>query len=291
MAEVDSRQPLIVGLTLNYRDARRTVRCVDSLLSDGLSHVLVWDNSEDGGKSARELNMILAEEIRVSLCISEHNLGFAAGVNRAKEWIEKRFPGAWILLINNDAILLAGAMHVMAQALLQSPNATIAYPKIDHGGRSIGTAYYQRYFGLVTAKKLPGSISYASGCCQLLNSRCLPGVWFDETFFMYGEDMELGYRLGEQHMVHVPQVWVKHEGSASSGMGSVFYEARMVAAHWQLSSKLAKNSFEMLVFCLGRAVALPLRALVRACRYRSTVPFKSLRDGWCLAHSEYRESR
>ena len=45
----------IVGLTLNYRDPIRTVDCVVSILNDDIKHVLIWDNSEDGGLSSNQV--------------------------------------------------------------------------------------------------------------------------------------------------------------------------------------------------------------------------------------------
>lgn len=284
MAEAASISSPVVGLTLNYRDAKRTLRCVRSLLADGVEHVLVWDNSEDAGQSAGELQVLLADEPRVHIEVGEYNLGFSAGVNHGLAFIKENYPHSRVLLINNDAVLLAGATEAMTTVLQQSPNATIVYPTIDHAGRCIGTVFYQRHFGLITLKRMPGSIPHASGCCQLLDPTRLSGPWFDEEFFMYGEDVELGHRLAPQHMLHVPEVWVRHEGSASSGMGSAFYETRMVAAHWILVPKLARNRFELGALYLGRVVALSLRAVVRACRYRSLVPLKSLWDGWCLAY-------
>lgn len=280
MTNIFSVAQPVVGLILNYRDAKRTLRCVRSLLDDGLAHVLVWDNSEDDGQSASELRTLLAGEVRVEVRISKHNLGFAAGVNRGKERICENFPGSWILLINNDAELFTGATAAMTKALQGAPEAVIAYPTIDHGGRCVGAAFYQRHFGFVTRRRLLGSIIHASGCCQLLSSERLSGAWFDEDFFMYGEDVELGYRLGEKGILHVPEVWVRHEGSASSGMGSVFYETRMVMAHWILAKKLARNGFELGLFYFARSVSLGSRALVRAFRYRSWTPLKSLLSGW-----------
>lgn len=276
-------KPGIIGLTLNYRDADRTLRCALSMLDDGVEHVLVWDNSADEGASAAELRALLGGEPRISIETSASNLGFAAGVNRGLAWIRARFPDAWVLLINNDAILLAGAIDALSAAIKEKTSVIIAYPTIDHGGTHIGTAYYQRHFGLYVKKRLPGSVPYASGCCQLLAPERLTGKWFDEDFFMYGEDVELGHRLGPHGMVHVPGVWVIHEGSASSGMGSPFYETRIVAGHWLLARKLARNRGELGLFLLGRAILLPARALLRAWRYRSLIPVKSLSHGWRLA--------
>lgn len=268
--------PAIIGLTLNYRDAVRTVKCVRSLLEDGVPHVLVWDNSADEGASAAALRELLDGESHVSIEPSPANLGFAAGVNRGLAWIRARLPACWVLLINNDAVLLPGATVALAAALGNTAQAVIAYPTVNHSGHPMGTAYYQRHLGLITFSPLPGSIPFASGCCQLLAPERLDGAWFDEDFFMYGEDVELSWRLGPTHMVHVPEVWVKHEGSVSSGMATMFYETQLVASHRKLARKLARNRLELALLNVGRAFTLTLRALLRAWRYRSLAPIKSL---------------
>lgn len=272
----------IVGITLNYRDANRTYRCVQSLLANAASHVLVWDNSEDDGASADELTALLGHDSRVSIEISTANLGFAAGVNRGAGWIIDRWPHAWVLLINNDATLLPGAIAALVSALQHVPAATIAYPSIDHKGSPVSTLYYHPVFALVTNKRILGSIPYASGCCQLLAPERLDGPWFDEDFFMYGEDVELGNRLGGHRMVPVPSALVFHEGSASSGMASPFYETHIVAAHWLLAQKLAKNQLQLGLFLLGRLFSLPVRALLRVVRQRKLVPITALWKGWKL---------
>ncbi len=268
--------PSVIGLTLNYRDAGRTLTCVQSLLEDGVTYVLVWDNSADDGVSAADLRAKLGGDPRVTIEVSSHNLGFAAGVNRGLAWIRAHFPGAWVLLINNDAVLLKGATAALSAALRGKPEAVIAYPSINHGGEVIGTAYYQRYFALRSKTPLPGCIPYPSGCCQLLAPERLRGLWFDEDFFMYGEDVELGYRLGEQGMVHVPEILVVHEGSASSINGSIFYETHMVEGHWLLARKLARCRFDFWMLVLARLVTMPSRAIVRAIRNKSLLPLHIL---------------
>ncbi len=280
--------PSVVGLTLNFRDAARTHDCVQSLLADGVCHVLVWDNSEDGGASARVLRAALGAEKRVSIEISPVNLGFAAGVNHGIDWIVQQHPGAWVLLINNDAYLLPGAMAALRDALTNSTVAKLTYPDIDQGGRVTSTVYYQRWFGLLSKHPLPGSDAHASGCCLLLDPARTGSAVFDEDFFMYGEDAELGCRMSRLPgaLLHVPGTWVRHDGSVSSHRGSPFYEGRMVAAHLILARKLARNPVAAIGMLLGRALMLPTRALVRAVRQRSTIPLRALAQGWRLAHGQ-----
>ncbi len=277
--------PPIIGLTLNYRDASRTLTCVRSLLDEGAAHVLVWDNSGDGGASADALSESLNQDSRVGIERSPANLGFAAGVNRGMERIARRFGTSWVLLINNDARLLHGAIEALAGALTRHERAVIAYPDIDHAGHVIGTVHYQRHAGLLTHKPLPGSFTYASGCCLLIAPERTGPALFDEDFFMYGEDWMLGWKLGERKMEHVSQVLVFHEGSAGSGLGSEFYETHMVAAHWTLARKLARTPRDRVLLMTARLFTLTMRALLRAFRYRSIVPLRALREGWRIARS------
>ncbi len=266
-----------IGLTLNYRDAERTSRCIASLLADGAAAVLVWDNSEDGGASAHELRHRWRQEPRAVVEISARNLGFAAGVNRGIEAILARWPDAWVMLINNDATLLTGALAMLSDALRLHPHAVIAYPRVDQGGKIIGTLFYQRWFGLLRFDRpWPGSFPYPSGSALMVAPERIELPLFDEDFFMYGEDVMLGWRLGAARMAHVPQVLVWHEGSAASRIGSEFYEIQVAAGHWRLARKLAYNRIDYAFLMAGRCVALSARAVLRAWRFRSATPLVAL---------------
>ena len=129
------------------------------------------------------------------------------------------------------------------------------------------------------------SLPHASGCCLLIASERIETMLFDEDFFMYGEDAELGARLGASKMVHVPQILVFHEGSASSGLGSEFYETRMVAAHLLLAEKFAHGSLDYMLLMTVRLFTLSVRGLIRAVRYRSSIPLWALLRGWRIVQS------
>lgn len=277
----------IIGLTLHYRHAALTDRCVRSLLADGADAVLVWDNTGDGGESAKGITVCQEQPDRVVLQISPANLGFAAGVNRGIEAILARWPQAWVFLLNNDAEVVPGAVSALSEALAAHSSAVVAFPLIDQGDRFSGATYYQRHFGLLSSRPLPASVMHPSGCALLIAPERIELPLFDEDFFMYGEDVMLGARLGPQRMVHVPEVLVRHAGNAGSGQGSAFYEERMVAAHWLLARKLAKNRLELGLYLLGRALSLPARALLRAVRQRSLVPLTALWRGWRLASRHF----
>ena len=266
----------IVGLTLHYCNPALTDRCVRSMLADGVDAVLIWDNTGDGGESAKNVAVCQEQPDRVILEISPTNLGFAAGVNRGVERILARWPDAWILLLNNDAIVIPGATAILCDALANRPNAVLAFPRIDQGREQFGLTYYHRFFGLFLAKPWPGCIVYPSGCAQLIGPERIALPLYDEDFFMYGEDVMLGARLGLQRMAHVPEILVRHVGNAGSGQGSGFYEERMVLAHWLLARKLADSPLQSVLMRLLRIPSLALRAALRSFRYRSWIPLRSL---------------
>lgn len=281
-----------VGLVLNYRDARRTLRCLRSLWEEGINHVLVWDNSADTGASTAELIRLTGRDTKLEIITSPENLGFARAVNRGIERLIQSHPGKHVLLINNDAVLTKGSLSQMTDKLRNAHQAWLVYPNVNHGGRVIGTVHYHRLTGILQlhGPALPGSFAYASGCCMLINP-AKPGTHlFDEAFFMYGEDIELGYRL--QHipnaMLHVPQALVIHEGSASSGMASEFYENRIVAGHFLLAKIMSQNSFDLILMLTMHWAALIVRAAIRAIRYRSFSPLLALRKGWRIYVQEKR---
>lgn len=278
----------IVGLVLHYCDAARTSVCLRSLFDEGVSHVLVWDNSEDSGASIAKLERLMGDERRYQryqTAEAGRNLGFAAGVNRGLEILAAEFPGSPVLLINNDAILLPGALGVFREVLEGSPNAVILYPDIDHGGWMRGTVFYHRLTGLIADSHLPGSFPYASGCCLLINLVESGTLLFDEDFFMYGEDIELGARLSRcpGAMIHIQKLLVQHEGSASSHMGSLFYETRVVAAQLILARKLSKGRFDRLLVMVLHGLWLGTRGLARSLRFRSQTPLRALREGKQIA--------
>jgi GT2 family glycosyltransferase len=271
----------VTAVLINFRDAERTCKCVKSLLREQVDQVLVWDNSEDAGRSAAAVRAALREDARVHVEVCSANLGFAAGANRAIESARRDRPDNWILLINNDATLRKGALGKMTEVLGDQPQAQLVSPGISHAGIASGPLFYHRWTGLQFHRSRPGSFAFPTGCCLLMAPERIELPLFDEVFFMYGEDVALGARL--QSVTHLPEVLVDHDGSASSGLGSRFYEERLVAAHCLLARVLSRNAIEHLAMLLVRLPLLLARAMLRSLRFRSLLPLKALYGGMLIA--------
>lgn len=241
---------------------------------EAIPRVMIVDNSEDSGESLQVLlKRIDARKIEVSVCEPGRNLGFAAGVNRGLAEIRLRHGRACVLIINSDARLQKNA-HTKLREALQN-QACLAAPRICIGkGKFIDSVHYHRASGLLLRGNWLGSHEYLSGCCMLLAPLLAAAPLFDEDFFFYGEDAELGWRLKHDHVSQrkVPEAIVEHDASTGSRNGSLFYEYHTVRAHWLLARKLASSRVEFASNLIGRALSLPLRAMLRSIRQRSKIP-------------------
>lgn len=266
------------AVTIHFRKPELSAVCIDSLLADGWAPVLVWDNSADDGATLRVLQARYAQEGRVLWGENAVNLGFGKGMNAALAELGRSGYTGSVLLINNDARVDPG-MRVALRASLQGVDApALVAPCIRQGRQQQGLLYYQPWFALMTRCPLPGSFSYLSGCCLLVQRADNTQPLFDEDFFMYGEDVELSWRWRRQggRLILLDQAWLTHAGSASSGQASAAYERFMVHSHWLLAEKLGANFVSRMLMLALRLPLLSTRACLRSWRFRSWVPLRAL---------------
>lgn len=260
---------------IHFNKPKVTQECIESLLTDGWAPVLVWDNSDDEGTSLEILQQVFSGETRVNWARSQANIGFARGMNAALASLGKLGYHGPVLLLNNDARVRPGLRSkLMDDRLTSATRPTLVAPRIAQNGQEQGWLYYQRWFALVTLRPFFGSFPYLSGCCLLVVRENNAQPLFDEDFFMYGEDVELSWRMRREggELVLLADAWVEHIGSASTGQSSAAYERFLIESHTLLARKLASaTNIQKLLFAT-RFPTLLARALLRAVRYRSLIP-------------------
>lgn len=272
------KRPEIVALLLNYRNAALTVRCLRSLVGQGLARVLLVDNSADATQlqAMREAldGLLPLLDYPLTVLATPANLGFGRGVNWGLSQLSQ--PYDYLLLINNDAIAEPGMVSALT-GVMHSPDVFLATPSAAEGGQ--GMLHYQRWLGLLTATPLPGSFPFPVGAALLCR---LPWPWagplFDEDFFMYGEDVALGWAI-RQHggrCVSVHEARLQHEPGQSSRRNPLFYEFHVLRGHWLLCKKTATTRAQAALLHLTKAPLLLSRALFRALSQRSWVPLQAL---------------
>jgi N-acetylglucosaminyl-diphospho-decaprenol L-rhamnosyltransferase len=272
----------VCAIILDYRAADKTETCVRSLIGQGLATVYLVDNSasERASTDLREAVERLRAMIDFNIVTlnAGENLGFAKGVNFAlRHDLRSPLPHDYYLLLNNDAVAGPSLVHGLIKTINRSSKIALVSPKVvsNDPGREYGI-WYHRYLGLLLSN--PGHLRfhYFTGCCllfrkELVNDKGL----FDEAFFMYGEDAELGWRLTRQgkRMVCAEEVFVEHEYGPSVDRSSFFYEYHMARGHLLLSLRTRRHPIETPLMLLFKLIGLSSRAIVRCCRYRTSWPF------------------
>ena len=271
---------MTAAITIHFKNPKLTSACIDRLLADGWAPILVWDNSEDAGGSLQDLQTRYAAEPRVVLVTNPRNLGFGKGMNAALAALGRYGYAGPVLLVNNDAQVQPGMRLALEARLTHTNTPMLIAPRLMQDGQEQGWLYYQPWLALVTKRPVWGSFAYLSGCCLLVQRPDNTQPLFDETFFMYGEDVELSWRMRRQggQLVLLDRSYLQHDGLGSSGHASAAYERHLVQSHWLLAGKLASNAFSATLMRALRIPSLLARACLRSWRYRSWVPLRAFID-------------
>ena len=200
--------PKKVGIILiNYKDyaEKFLVSCLESLRKQNYNEwqLFIVDNSSSN--SSYDYLKMTAPEARIIR--NENNDGFAKGNNDAlKLMIEEGFKYAWVL--NMDTRVSDNALSELVSTLDDKKIGAVQsrlmlYPETKKVN-SIGNATHFLGFGFSLgyredykeAKELMSDIFYPSGASVLFNLEILKEVGlFDEEFWMYNEDQDLGWRI------------------------------------------------------------------------------------------------
>ena len=277
----------VCAIILDYRAAGKTETCLKSLIGQGLATVYLVDNSASERASTDLLQAVdrlrPAIDFNIVTLNAGENLGFAKGVNFAlRHDLRSLSPHDYYLLLNNDAVAGPSVVQGLVKAIERGRGSRWSARIVSNEpGREYGI-WYHRYLGLLLSN--PGRLRfhYFTGCCLLFRNQLVDDKGlFDEAFFMYGEDAELGWRLTRQgkHMVCAEEVFVEHEYGPSVDRSSFFYECHMARGHLLLSWKTFTHPAEIPFLILSKLIGLGGRALARCCRYRTSSPFAA----FCLA--------
>ncbi|MBI2821321.1 MAG: glycosyltransferase family 2 protein [Acidobacteria bacterium] len=217
---------LVSVVVLNYNGLRYLADCFASLAAQTyrpLEVICVDNGSTDGS-----VDFIRRDFPQVRLICLEQNVGFAAGNNCGF----RAARGSYMAILNNDATACPGWVQQLMQAAQQHPEYGMFGSKIllrDAPGRldKVGHLMYWdgQNKGLGSGEldgkqfSRPAEIFFPDGCAALYRRSLLEDVGgFDEKFFAYGDDADLGIRarLRGWKAYYVPEakVWHRHSGTA-----------------------------------------------------------------------------
>ena len=221
--------------------------------------VVVVDNS--GKQLARHME---AERYGARVIDSDRNLGFGAAINVAFRSCRAPF----LATLNDDAAASPGWIEVLLAAIEARPDAGMCASQVrlagdgrlDSAGMLIcgdGSTKQRGHQEPPQRYDRPEEVLFPSGCAALYRGAMLEDIGlFDEDFFLYCEDSDLGLRgrWAGWKCLYAPQAVVEHRYSETAGRASPL-KAYYVERNRLLL--LAKN------FPASRLALAPLYALAR----------------------------
>ncbi len=268
------------AVIVNYESGSALARCVEGLRSDGIAEVVVVDNGSLDGS----LEQLLRGFPDAEVLVPGRNLGYGAAANRGMA----ATSAPSVLICNPDLEVRPGAVAALARALEDDPGCAVLGPLIRNpdGDRypsarafpSLVDAAGHALFGLLapdnrftrsyqkahleTATGGPEVVDWVSGACFLVRRSAYEQVGgFDESYFMYAEDVDLCWRLGRAgwRVIYLPTAEVTHW----QGISTDRHPYRMIVEHHRSLLRFASRSSQG-----WRGALLPLVALgigARAC--------------------------
>lgn len=219
-------------ILINYNSSAILYQCLEHLWEQTYKNfeLIIIDNGSKDPPSPSLLERWPNLQIRIEYL--KENKGFAF----ANNYGARIAKGEWIATLNPDAFPEPNWLEQLVQATSQYPNAFFAsrqlqaqFPHLLDGEGDTyhvsGLAWRRNYGAPVMPKNQPEEVFSACAAAALYPRKTFLEVGgFDESYFAYHEDIDLGFRLRLRGLkcYHIPQAVVHHIGSASTGKSSPF---------------------------------------------------------------------
>jgi N-acetylglucosaminyl-diphospho-decaprenol L-rhamnosyltransferase len=273
------------AVVVNFNAARVIGDCIESLRAEGVAEIVVTDNA-----SADDSRQVVGDS--AVWLPTGANLGLGGGANRG---VAALAPSTeYLLICNPDVILAPGAVKAMAAVLDADPAAGIVGPRVENpdgtvyptprifpgmldavGHAFVGfvkpdNQFTRRYRMLDVDRSAPSpDVDWVSGSCFMARRAAWEQLGgFDESYFMYAEDVDLCWRAKAAgwRVAFEPAARVVHLQGHSTDQRAY----RMIVRHhlslWKFSARTVRGPQRALLPLV--AVGLAVRAAL-ACGQRA----------------------
>jgi len=232
-------KPVVSALVVSRNAKDELLQCLKSFFASAdvpVEAIVVDNNSSDGSPAA-----VTDEFPQATVLVQSKNLGYGRAANIGLE----RCQGRFVLLLSPNVRLDPQCVGRLADLLLTRPDAGGAGPRLllpdgglDSDARRAfpipSTLFYETVglsklfprsprFGRHNMGHLPESdvheMDAGTAACLMLRRSALDRVgFFDPRYFMFGEDLDLCYRLklGGWKIFYVPMASATHQVSPPS---------------------------------------------------------------------------
>src|SRR5438270_3778178 len=226
-------KPVVSALIVSYNVKGLLLKCLEAFYAhaDVPVEAVVVDNASTDGSPAA----VASEFPQATVLAQQRNLGFGRANNVGLE----RCQGRFVLLLNPDVTVNPQAIGRMADFLITRQDAAVVGPRLLYpDGRNdpdarrsfpVPRTLFYRTVGL--SKLFPQSgvfgrhnmghlsetevheMDAGSAACMMVRMAALDRVgFFDPRYFMFGEDLDLCYRLklGGWKIFYLPAATATH---------------------------------------------------------------------------------
>jgi N-acetylglucosaminyl-diphospho-decaprenol L-rhamnosyltransferase len=210
--------------------------CLDSVVAEAPREIVVVDNASTDGTA----EMVRMQYPDVLLLANAANNGYGAAANQAI----KSTRGDYVLLLNADTVLTPGAIEALGTYIHRHPEAAVVGPRLQHPDGTPQQSYFpfpgtlgwfvenepvawllhclplgRERFLCLTPSTVDRVVPWVSGAAFMLRRTAFEAVGgFDESYFMYFEEVDLCLRLRalQWRTDFTPTGTVVHVGGASA---------------------------------------------------------------------------
>jgi len=275
-----SQSERVSAVVVDYDAFDALGACVVSLRAEGVDDIVVVENGDP--RPTRDLLARLGLAESVGLVATGRNIGYGAGSNRG---VSATTEGDYVLICNPDLLVHEGAVGLLVAALDAEPAWAIVGPRIlnprglrypsarefpsmiDAVGHALlgmvkpDNRFTSRYRSPEGIGEHRGPAGWVSGACFLARRAAFEELGgFDESYFMFAEDMDLCWRAhhGGWGVGVEPQAIVTH----AEGVSRRAHPYRMLAAHHRSALRFAAHTTSG-----WRRIGLPFASAVLVVRF------------------------
>ncbi len=191
-------------LIIHYKNFSITKACLESVLKQvNINYQILVVNNNDLDFNSKDL---LSLDANIHTLNLDDNYGYAGGANKGIEYCKDR-GGLYVYLLNNDIILETTSLLNLYEASQKFPQAALLSLATvdnfaDNSLKGIGQLNFikaKSYLKPVYLNKDYIECQWLSGSNLFFNlENFTDNTFFDERYFLYFEDTELGYRKFKQ---------------------------------------------------------------------------------------------
>ncbi len=269
-------------IIVNWNTKTYLLRCLESIyknLNDLSLEIFVVDNASSDGS----VEAVRKSFPQVFIISNEDNPGFGRANNQAL----RKCNGKFALILNPDTEISVGSFATMVNFMKQNERVGAVGAKLLNADGTVQLTCARNFPTLLTeffwlttmVRRFPKNriigkylmsywdhndrreVNCLSGACIMARSAVLKELnYFDEDYFMYGEDVDLCYRIKKAgwQIWYLPEAEIIHYGGASSKIiaeKAAIYDREALYAYFRKHrGELTAISYKMMCVFIGIAM-------------------------------------